>query len=348
VSALEIDASTGAVVRGGAVGAEADADHRAVLIRHRRDLAVLTVVFLLLFVFSYSEEIVFASLEATGQNHLTGWIFGLVGLDVAVLAVVGLLKRNLTRADDDVPRLWRWWWISFAAVVVVDVMLCVLPEEHSLWIDLAFSAALATLMGILMAVSLNADPLTLFSRVRRSAAPADWVRVRAVVPLVIGTFVCYLAATAFDDFFDLDTVRTLDEVVAAEVAAMPLPQQLGAMATLCEGAVSPAFFQQVIGVIPLLLLTLGVEFNFFRRTLVEPAQRAAAAATVTVMSIGLALALSTLPWAGTGCGGVLGYWHEFLTFVITVQGVATGLAALVWLLVTSTPDQRAASGADDA
>ncbi len=135
--------------------------------------------------------------------------------------------------------------------------------------------------------------------------------MRAVVPLVIGTFVYYLAATAFDDFFDVDTVRELDPAMAAEVAAMPLPQRLDAWATLCEGAVSPAFFQQVVAVIPLLLLTLEVEFGFFRQTLVEPTQRAAAAATVTVMSIGLALALSTLPWAGTGCGGparCVGYW----------------------------------------
>ncbi|MEV3902372.1 hypothetical protein AB0K11_08605 [Mycobacterium sp. NPDC050551] len=308
----------------------------------------MAVVFLLLFIFSYSEEIVFALLEWTGQNRLAGWIVGLVGLDVAVLAVVGLLKRQISRADDGLPRLWRPWWISFAAVVGVDVLLCLLPDEHPLWIDLTTSVALAVLMGVLMALSLNACPLTLFSRARRLAAPADWSRVRAVVPLVTGTFVCYLAATAFDDFFDLDTVRTLDPETAATVATMPLQEKLGAVATLCEGAVSPAFFQQVVAVIPLLLLTLGVEFNFFRRALDEPVQRAAAAATVTMMSIGLVLALSTLPWAGAGCGEVLGYWHEFLTFVIAVQGVATGLATLVWLLVVSGPDQRSGRGAGDA
>jgi hypothetical protein len=327
------------------VRTEADVDGRAMLTRHRRDRAVLAVVFLLLFVFSYSEEIVFATLEATGHQHLLGWIVGLVGLDVAVLAVVGLLKRHMIRDGGDGARPWRSWWLCFGAVVVLDVMLCLLPEEHPLWIDLSFSVALATLMGILMAVSLNADPLVLVSRARRARAPTDWARVRAVVPLVIGTFVCYLAATAFDDFFDIDTVRVLDSGMAAEVAAMPLPERLDAWATLCEGAVSPAFFQQVVAVIPLLLLTLGVEFGFFRQTLVEPAQRAAAAATVTVMSIGLALALSTLPWAGTGCGGVLGYWHEFLTFVIAIQGVATGLATLVWVLVVSSPDQRVGPGA---
>jgi hypothetical protein len=324
---------------------EPDADHSAVLTRHRRDRAVLAVVFLLLFAFSYSEDFVAAVLQATGHDHVAGWLIGLVGFDAAVLAVVGLLKRAIARTNDEAPRRWRWWWISFAAVVGLDVFLVLLPEGHPLWIDLASSVALATLMGILMMVSLNADPLTLFSRVRRSAEPTDWARVRAVVPLVIGTFACYIAATAFDDFFDLDTVRTLDPEMAAEVGAMPIAEKLGALATLCEGAVSPAFFQSVVRVIPLLLLTIGVEFNFFRRALDEPAQRAAAAATVAVLSIGLSLAVSTLPWADTGCGGVLGYWHEYLTFVVSVQGVATGLATLIWLLVASSPDQRVAAEA---
>ena len=325
---------------------EPDADNSAVLARHRRDQAVLAVVFLLLFAFSYSEDFVFAVLQATGHEHVAGWLIGLVGFDAAVLAVVGLLKRAIARADDEAPRLWRWWWISFAAIVGVDVFLVLLPEDHSLWIDLVSSVALATLMGILMMVSLNGDPLTLSSRARRSAEKTDWARVRAVVPLVIGTLACYIAATAFNDFFDLDTVRVLDPEMAAEVGAMPIAEKLGALATLCEGAVSPAFFQTVVKVIPLLLLTIGVEFNFFRRALDEPAQRAAAAATVALMSIGLSLAVSTLPWADTGCGGVLGYWHEYLTFVVSVQGVATGLATLIWLLVASSPDQRVAAEAN--
>jgi len=326
---------------------EPDADQSAVLARHRRDRAVLAVVFLLLFAFSYSEDFVFALLEVTGHAHVAGWLIGLVGFDVAVLAVVGLLKRAIARADGEAQRLWRWWWISLAAVVGIDVFLVLLPEGHPLWVDLASSVALATLMGILMMVSLNGDPLTLFSRVRRSAEQTDWARVRAVIPLIIGTLACYIAATAFDDFFDLDTVRVLDPEMEAEVAAMPIAEKLGALATLCEGAVSPAFFQQVVKVIPLLLLTIGVEFNFFRRALDEPAQRAAAAATVALMAIGLSLAVSTLPWADTGCGGVLGYWHEYLTFVVSVQGIATGLATLMWLLVASTPDQRVAAEAND-
>jgi hypothetical protein len=323
-----------------------DTVFRVLLTRYNRDRAVLAVVFLLLFVFSYSEDIVFAVLDATGNDHVLGWIIGLVGLDAAVLAVVGLLKREIAQADGEGQRLWRPWWIAFATVVVFDVLLILLPEEHSLWLDIAMSVVMACLMGVLMSLSLNASPLVLFSRERRAVAPDDWERVRAVVPLVIGTFVLYLASTAFDDFFDLDTVRVLEPQVAAEVAALPLEDQLHANATLCEDAVSSAFFQQVVKVIPLLLLTLGVEFNYFRRTLAEPVQRAAAAATVTVMSIGLSLAISTLPWGGSGCGEVLGYWHEYLTFVVSVQGVATGLATLVWVLVVSDPDRRNTSGVD--
>ena len=331
---------------GGQLETEPDIARIAEVTRHQRDRAVLGVVFLLLFAFSYSEDFVFAVLEATGRDHVAGWFIGLVGFDAVVLTAVGLLKRFIARASDEPQRLWRWWWICFGAVIVIDAVLVLLPEPHPLWIDLAASVALATLMGIVMMVSLNADPLTLFSRERRTTEPTDWARVRAVVPLVVGTFACFIAATAFDDFFDLDTVRVLDPEMAAEVAAMPLPEQLGAYATLCEGAVSPTYFHQAVQVIPLLLLTIGVEFNFFRRVLDEPAQRAAAAATVAVMAIGMSLALSTLPWADTGCGGVLGYWHEYLTFVVSLQGVATGLATLLWLLVASTPDQRIAAEAD--
>jgi hypothetical protein len=56
--------------------------------------------------------------------------------------------------------------------------------------------------------------------------------------------------------------------MAAEVAQCRWPA--ARLATLCEGAGSPAFFQQVVAVIPLLLLTIGVEFNFFRRLSTSP------------------------------------------------------------------------------
>lgn len=49
-------------------------------------------------------------------------------------------------------------------------------------------------------------------------------------------------------------------------------------------------------------------------------------------------ALSTLRWDGQGCSDVLSSWHEYVAFLLAVQGIFTGLAMLVWLLVASTPD----------
>ena len=116
-----------------------------------------------------------------------------------------------------------------------------------------------------------------------------------------------------------------------------------------RSAISPVFFQQIVEVLPVLLLTLGIEFNYFRRTLTDVGQRAATAATVTVMAAGLVGALSTLPWDAQGCDDVLSGWHEYVASLIAVQGIFTGLATLVWLLVAShaaalAADLRAGAG----
>jgi hypothetical protein len=91
------------------------------------------------------------------------------------------------------------------------------------------------------------------------------------------------------------------------------------------------FFHQTVRVLPVLLLTLGIEFNYFRRTLTDAGQRAATAATVTVMAASLVGALSTLPWDGQGCGDVLSSWHEYVAFLFAVQGISrvgdSGVAA---------------------
>jgi hypothetical protein len=42
---------------------------------------------------------------------------------------------------------------------------------------------------------------------------------------------------------------------------------------------------------------------------------------------------------------VLSSWHEYVAFLLAVQGIFTGLATLVWVLVASTPDAPANSAA---
>jgi hypothetical protein len=307
-------------------------------VRQRGDRAVFGVVFLMFFAFSYSEQIVSGLFPVVGGGQ-TAWRVAVVVVDAAVLGLVGLMKRVITQADGDAPRLWGWWWTGVVILLGVDVFR--LFPLHSIQVDVVTATVYAVAMGWTMAASLNADPLALFSTARRVALPTDWVRVRAVVPLVLGTWLCYLAASAFVDYFDVDTLRAIDPATAQEVADLPLPQQMAVLSQLCEGAISPVFFNQIVGVMPVLLLTLGIEFNYFRRTLTDAGQRAATAATVTVMAAGLVGALSTLPWDGQGCDDVLSSWHEYLAFLFAVQGIFTGLATLVWLLVASTPDVAA-------
>jgi hypothetical protein len=308
-------------------------------LRQRGDRAVFGVVFLMLFAFSYSEQLVSGLFPVVGGGGQTAWRVAVVVVDVAVLGLVGLMKGVVTRADGDAPRLWGWWWTGVAILIAVDV-LRLFPVE-AIGLDLLTATVYAAAMGWTMAASLNADPLALFSTARRVALPTDWVRVRAVVPLVFGTWLCYLAASAFVDYFDLRAVRALDPVTADKVAEMPIPEQMAVLSQLCQGAISPVFFELIVEVLPVLLLTLGIEFNYFRRTLTDAGQRAATAATVTVMAAGLVGALSTLPWDGQGCGDVLSSWHEYVAFLFAVQGIFTGLATLVWLLVASTPDVAA-------
>ena len=307
-------------------------------VRQRGDRAVFGVVFLMFFAFSYSEQVVSGLFPVVGGGQ-TAWRVAVVVVDAAVLGLVGRMKRVITQADGDAPRLWGWWWTGVVILLGVDVFR--LFPLHSIQVDVVAATVYAVAMGWTMAASLNADPLALFSTARRVALPTDWVRVRAVVPLVLGTWLCYLAASAFVDYFDVDTIRAIDPATAQEVADLPVPQQLAVLSQLCEGAISPVFFNQIVGVMPVLLLTLGIEFNYFRRTLTDAGQRAATAATVTVMAAGLVGALSTLPWDGQGCDDVLSSWHEYLAFLFAVQGVFTGLATLVWLLVASTPDVAA-------
>jgi hypothetical protein len=308
--------------------------------------AMLWVVFLLLFVFSYSEEIIgllfdlVTTAAHNGWRTQLGWRMLLIAIEIVVLLIVGLKKRTIGRIDGGTPRLWRLWWTGFAVLVVLETVLSELPFRPSVWVLLAASVVIATTMGAMMAASLNADPRTLFSAERRAAHPTDWRRVRAIVPLVLGTFACYLAAIAYNRSLDVESVRTLPADMAAQIGALPLAERLGALEIACESAVGSAYFNNVVSVIPLLLLTLGVEFNYFRRNLRDPAQRATTAATVAVMSAALVFALSTLPFEGQGCNDMLSDWHEFLTFVITVQGISIGLVTLVWLLVSSSPDDN--------
>ena len=309
---------------------------RAVAAGNDIDRAVLGVVFLLVFVFSYSEEIVTGFFDAIGEGEHPAWRAAVLAVDLVLVGAAGLLKRRIAAADAAPPRLWGWWWAGVGIVMAVDAMLLSVGEH--VWLDIGASTLFVIAMAMLMLSALNADPLTLFSARRRAASPVDWERARPTVPLIVGTYAAYLGATAWTDYFNVGVMRALEPDVAAELDQMSLAEREGLLSQLCDGAVSAGYFQHVAQVVPLLLMTLGIEFGYFRGTLRQPVQRAATAATVTLLSIALVFALSTLPWSDDECGEILSAWHEYLTFVVTLQAVFTGLVTLVWLLVVNRPD----------
>ena len=94
------------------------------------------------------------------------------------------MKRVVTAGDNDTSRLWGWWWAGVAVLLAID-LIRVRPLS-SIPLDMLTATLYAMAMGWTMAATLNADPLALVRTERRIAAPRDWPRVRAIVPLVVG------------------------------------------------------------------------------------------------------------------------------------------------------------------
>ncbi|MEV3902371.1 hypothetical protein AB0K11_08600 [Mycobacterium sp. NPDC050551] len=199
----------------------------------------------MVFVFSYSEQLVSQLFPPNDTGGQLAWRIAVIVVDAAVLGAVGVMKRAVTRADGDGPRLWGWWWTGVVILIGIDA-LRLIPLE-SIRIDVLTATVYAAAMGVTIAASLNADPLTLLHSGRRVSLPVDWGRVRAIVPLVVGAWLCYLAASAYVDYFDVATARSLDPELEAEVMELPFTEQMSVLSQLCEGAISPVFFQQVVG-----------------------------------------------------------------------------------------------------
>ena len=105
-----------------------------IAVRQRGDRAVFGVVFLMFFAFSYSEQLVSGLFPVVGGGGQTAWRVAVVVVDAAVLGLVGRMKRVVTQADGDAPRLWGWWWTGVVILIGVDVLrLFPLQSIRSTW-----------------------------------------------------------------------------------------------------------------------------------------------------------------------------------------------------------------------
>lgn len=132
-----------------------------------------------------------------------------------------------------------------------------------------------------------------------------------IVPLVIGTLVVQIASALWFPIID----------VAGD----------------CANQVAPDFFGAVVNVIPMLLVPLGIELGFLRQRgkLHGPGPRAAPILTVIMLASGEALAFSMLVSLADVRCGLAAVWHEYISFVVSVQSMAIALATLVWLLLVA-------------
>lgn len=303
--------------------------------KQKIDSHVLGVVLLLMLGYANSDKIVGGALATIGKGDSPVWRVGVLLTDIAILALVAKLKRNIACADGTPGRLWGWWWTAFIVACALDIGQVVIGDHAPLAVDLLSSLVFLIAMAVLMLSSLNADPSTLFSARSRQALPSDWVRVSATTPLIVGSLAAFLGATLWTEFFNPTAVRSLDPETAREIAQMSLVDQQVVLTEICDEGINPSYFQHIADVLPVLLLALGVEFNYFRRSVREPVQRVVVVITVAVMCTALVLALSTLPFDGYGCDDVLAAWHEYLAFTISLQAVFMALTTVVWMLLVS-------------
>lgn len=286
--------------------------------------AAVALVFVWIILGAYSVDIVQAIHDFSGSRvpfYPGGiWAIGRLAASVVLVVVSWPLKRSIERADGHSRRNARWWWLGAVIVVVVHLVLTLVETTRggieSVWAGLLAALVYSIGMVLLLVSALNADPTTLFSQKKRVQFQRDWVRIHSVLPAAAGTMVLYFAKVLW------------------------FPDDVGI------GVVKDDFFIAALQFIPLVLITLGLEFNFARRgpgdpresdktALPDPVCRAAPIVTVILMCVAMFLAFSTL--MNDKNGDLAAAWHEYIAFGVSVQATTIGLATVVWLLLADVP-----------
>lgn len=277
--------------------------------------ALLAVVVMVIG-FTYSDDIVEFALTVIGAS-VSGWRWFVLAIDLALLAGAAYLKWRITRQSEPgltwrqfQPRLLHSWWALGTVVVLalhVTIILLAGAEKHlPLWGSLAGAAVFVAAMGLVLASTLDTN-----------AAPGvGLTRHGWAVPLVAGTFVVQVASALWFPVIDYRPS--------------------------CANDISTDFFAQMVQVIPVLLITLGLEMGFlrWRNTVMRPADRAAPLLTVLLLCVAEGLAFSMLVHTGVEHCGVAAVWHEYIAFVVCVHATAIGMATLAWLLIAENSAQR--------
>ena len=278
-------------------------------IQGRSDGSALAAVFLLVIGFTHSDDIVEFLCDITGHPNFGGLQWLIFALDcLLVLGAAGLKWRidGPTNPGVFLRRLVTGWWGVAAALVV---------SAHLLLIAFARQrAALGDTGAIWVSIFASLVFVAAMTALLKSVAGQARGSKRWLVPLAVGAFVAQFAALIW----------------------YPAINHPGG----CAGEVSPAYFGNMGQIIPVVLLALGVELNYIRRStkVRDIGYRVTPVFTVFLLCVAELLAFSILVRSEQGSCGVAAVWHEYIAFVITAQALTIGLATVFWLLVSDAAD----------
>lgn len=271
----------------------------------RSDWPAVVAVFVLVIGMTYSDDVV-EFVANSGGRHVPDLRWAILGLDLVLVAGTAVLKWHMTGHPREIGAFVRsllrsWWAVGAALVLIIHLMLLTSPGPSRGW-AVAHSAwlTLATNAAFVAAMALMlVSALT-------GGGSKGWI-----VPVVIGTFVAQFASALWYPVIDTGSG--------------------------CTDSVSTEYFNGMVQVLPLLLVTLGIEVNYLRRTdaMREAGRRAVSVLTVLLLCTAEALAFSMLITGGRPTCGPAALWHQYIAFVITVHAAAISLATLAWLLLAN-------------
>lgn len=276
----------------------------------RTEWAAAVAVFALVIGFTYSDDVVEFIVNITGAR-LSDWRWAVVALDLLLVGGTAVLKWHMTAPPRAIGTFLRglltgWWGVGAALVVITHALLAGTTSPDHRW-AVANSPALTLLATLAFVIAMA---LLLISALDATSASRAWI-----VPVVIGTLVAQVSSVLWNPVINANTD--------------------------CAGEISADYFGAMVNVLPLFLVTLGLEVNYLRsrKAIREPGQRAVPVLTVILLCVAEALAFSILVKIdGDNCG-VGAVWHEYIAFVATAHAAAISLATLAWLLLAS-PGER--------
>ena len=268
--------------------------------------------FLLIIGFTYSDDAVEFFLDMTGQTDSPAKDWLVLAVDCLLVVGTAALKWLIVRGDGDfgtfLRRLLSGWWAVGAALVVGGHLVLIATTEQRESLGDTASFWVNVLAAVVFVIAMT---VLLLAALGDGSGSRSWV-----VPLVIGTFVVQIVAELWVPVIDID------------------PN--------CAGDVSTQYFSDTANIIAVILLTVGVELNYVRRsaTGLDPGRRVAPIFTVILLAVSLALSLSAEASAGPQRCGLGAVWHQYIAFVVSVHGLTIGLATLVWLMVGGVADSE--------